>query len=221
MRDVRRAGIAVDGTAGGGTLLTERVLVVSQKAKLIEVNADYAIFDQLGQDWHGSRGRPEPHDEGGGARSEWEQRLQIIDANGGLLMTLTRPATLLKSKVIVRDPSGGEIGQIVQKNLGIFGAFQLHLGVRGQAVGAITGEDWNAWNFSVEDDARNEVARIGKSWAGLAKEVMFSKKDNYVVQINRPLADPMRSLVVAAALAIDTVLRQGQLESPRLSKGRG
>lgn len=38
-RDVRRAGVAAGGQVGGGTLFTEPVLVVSQKAKLLEVNA--------------------------------------------------------------------------------------------------------------------------------------------------------------------------------------
>jgi hypothetical protein len=42
----------------------------------------------------------------------------------------------------------------------------------------------------------------------LAKE-RFTKADNYVVQIHRPLEEPLRSLVIAAALAIDTALKQG------------
>ena len=33
---------------GGGTIFTEPVLVVNQKAKLIEVNNEYAIYDQHG-----------------------------------------------------------------------------------------------------------------------------------------------------------------------------
>ncbi|MEO6886592.1 MAG: DUF2510 domain-containing protein, partial [Jatrophihabitantaceae bacterium] len=48
--DVARAGQA--GTAafaGGGSLFTEPVLIVNQKAKLIEINNEYAIFNQAGQ----------------------------------------------------------------------------------------------------------------------------------------------------------------------------
>ena len=40
---------------------------------------------------------------------------------------------------------------------------------------------------------------ITKTWEGLAK-TMFTTADNYVVQIHRPLEDPLRLLVVAAAL---------------------
>src|SRR5215212_4621871 len=35
--------------AGGGTLFSEPVLVVNQKAKLIELTNEYAVFNQQGQ----------------------------------------------------------------------------------------------------------------------------------------------------------------------------
>ena len=37
---------------------------------------------------------------------------------------------------------------------------------------------------------------------------MFTTADNYVVQIHRPLEEPLRSLVVPAALSVDTALKQ-------------
>ena len=43
-----RAGVA-DAASGGGTIFTEPVLVVNQKAKLIEINNEYAIYDQHGR----------------------------------------------------------------------------------------------------------------------------------------------------------------------------
>jgi hypothetical protein len=39
---------------------------------------------------------------------------------------------------------------------------------------------------------------------------MFTTADNYVVQVHRPLADPLRQLVVARALCVDTALKQDQ-----------
>ena len=62
-------------------------------------------------------------------------------------------------------------------------------------------------SFSITDAAGSEVARITKTWEGLAK-TMFTTADNYVVQIHRPLEDPLRMLVVAAGLAVDTALKQ-------------
>jgi len=37
---------------------------------------------------------------------------------------------------------------------------------------------------------------------------MFTTADSYVVHIHRPLSDPLRSLVVASALTVDTALKQ-------------
>ncbi|HEY5180456.1 MAG TPA: phospholipid scramblase-related protein, partial [Dermatophilaceae bacterium] len=65
----------------------------------------------------------------------------------------------------------------------------------------------------------DEIARITKTWAGLAKE-MFTKGDNYVVQIHRPLEEPLRSLVIASALAVDTALRQASPGWRQASSGR-
>jgi hypothetical protein len=48
-----------------------------------------------------------------------------------------------------------------------------------------------------------------ETWEGLAK-TMFTTADNYVVQVHRPLADPLRQLVVARALCVDTALKQDQ-----------
>ena len=37
---------------------------------------------------------------------------------------------------------------------------------------------------------------------------MFTTADNYVLQIHRPLEDPLRSLVVASAVSVDLALKQ-------------
>jgi hypothetical protein len=47
-KELRQAGVVPGEQASGGTLLGEPVLVVNQKAKLIEVNAQYAIYNQYG-----------------------------------------------------------------------------------------------------------------------------------------------------------------------------
>ena len=65
-RPASQAGAA----QGGGTIFTEPILVVNQKAKLIEVNNEYAIFDQHGRQIgavrqvgpeHGQEGHPRAH----------------------------------------------------------------------------------------------------------------------------------------------------------------
>jgi uncharacterized protein YxjI len=209
-RDVARAGAEGAATPGGGTPLTEPVLVVNQKAKILELTSEYAVFDrdatqigavrQVGQSTARKALR---------LLTSLDQflthRLEIVDMGGRVLLRLTRPAKLLKSRVVVEDASGGEIGQIVQQN--VVGKIRFSLEAGGQAYGSINAENWRAWNFNIQDQTGAEVARITKTWEGLAK-TMFTTADNYVVQIHRPLEDPLRSLVVAAALGVDTALKQ-------------
>jgi uncharacterized protein YxjI len=211
VKDVAKAGVA-PGITGGGSIFTEPVLVVNQKAKLIEVNNEYAIYDQEGTQIGAVR------QVGQSAAKKvlrvltsvdqfMTHKLQVVDMQGNVQLALTRPAKIAKSRVIVQDGAGAEIGQIVQQNL--IGKIRFGLEANGHTYGSINAENWRAWNFSIQDHDGTEVARITKTWEGLAKTV-FTTADNFVVQIHRPLEEPLRSLVVASSLAVDTALKQDQ-----------
>ncbi|HEY3545324.1 MAG TPA: phospholipid scramblase-related protein [Propionicimonas sp.] len=222
-RQVHRLGVANGVDAGGGTLLTEPVLVVNQKAKLFELKSEYAVYNQHGQMVGTVReiGISLTRLAMGG--NDGTRRLQIVDMNGRVLMTLTRPAKVLKSKIIVMGADGTEVGQIVQENVGVLAGlssrFNIHFRLEsgGQRLGSINAESWRAWDFNIQDAAGTEIARITKTWAGLAKE-SFTKADNYVLEIHRPLEERLRSLVVATALAVDTALKQDGDWSHRRSR---
>jgi uncharacterized protein YxjI len=208
VRDVQSVGGAVG--QGGGSIFTEPVLVVNQKAKLIEVNNEYAIYDQHGRQLGAVRQVGQSMAKKAiRVLTSYDQfmthKLQVVDLHGSVLMALTRPAKVLKSRVIVQDQMGNEVGQIVQQNA--IGKIRFALDSGGHTWGSINAENWRAWNFNIQDHTGAEVARITKTWEGLAK-TMFTTADNYVVQIHRPLQDPLRTLVVAAALGVDTALKQ-------------
>ena len=205
----QQAGVAAGGP-GGGTLFTEPVLVVNQKAKLIEVTNEYKVMDQ------GGREIGSVVEVGQSALKKvlrfvssldqfMTHRLEIRDAYGQPQLVLTRPAKFLKSRVIVTRPDGSPVGEIVQQNM--IGKINFAMNAGGQQVGAIKAENWRAWNFAIVDHAGNEVARITKTWEGLAK-TMFTTADNYVLQIHYQLPEPLLSLVVATALTVDTALKQ-------------
>jgi uncharacterized protein YxjI len=210
VNDVQRAGVATAGAHGGGSIFSEPILVVNQKAKLIEVNNEYAIFDQHGRQLGAVRQVGQSMAKKAiRVLTSYDQfmthKLQVVDVHGNVLMALTRPAKVLKSRVIVQDGMGNEVGQIVQQNA--IGKIRFALESGGHTWGSINAENWRAWNFNIQDHGGNEIARITKTWEGLAK-TMFTTADNYVVQIHRPLEDPLRTLVVAAALGVDTALKQ-------------
>ena len=207
---VRGAGLTGKVEGGGGTLLTEPVLVVNQKAKLIELNNQYGVFDQNGVqiasvDQVGQSSMKKAMRLVSSFDQFMTHELHVTDNAGQVIMQLTRPRKVMKSSVVVTDPRGTEIGRIVQKNM--MGKINFGLESGGQTLGAIKAENWRAWNFRIEDAQGTEVARISKTFEGFAK-TMFTTADNYVVQIHQRMAEPLNTLIVASALCIDTALKQ-------------
>ncbi|MGI8758521.1 MAG: LURP-one-related/scramblase family protein [Acidimicrobiales bacterium] len=200
----------VEPRPGDSALLSAPVLVVNQKTKLIELTNEYAVFDehgaqiaavaQIGQ----SKARKVLR-----ALTSIDQflthRLEVRGAEGQLLLSLTRPAKVFKSTVVVTGPGGDDVGRIVQDNM--VGKIHFSLEAGGAKVGSINAENWRAWNFNVCDETGQEVAKITKTWEGVAK-TLFTTADNYVVHLHQPIPEPLRSLVVASALTVDTALKQ-------------
>lgn len=198
------------GVPGAGTLFNQQVLVVNQKAKLIEVTNEYSVFDQHGNTIGsviqvGQSAMRKVLRFVSSIDQYLTHRLEIRDAYGQPQLLLTRPAKFIKSKVIVQRPDGQPVGEIVQQNA--IGKINFAIMVDGQQVGAIKAENWRAWNFAIVDHNEAEIARITKTWEGLAK-TMFTTADNYVLQIHYQLPEPLLSLVVATALTVDTALKQ-------------
>lgn len=206
----RGVGISGPVEGGGGTIFTEPILVVNQKAKIIELNNQYSVFDQHGQ-------QIAAVNQVGQSKAKkvvrlvsnvdqfLTHKLQATDAAGNVLLNITRPAKFLKSTVVVSNGQGQELGKIVQQNA--IGKINFALESNGQQLGAIKAENWRAWNFQIVDHQGVEIARITKTWEGLAK-TMFTTADNYVVQIAHRAPEPLNSLIVASALSIDTALKQ-------------
>ena len=204
----KQAGIA--GVTGGGTLFDSPVLVVNQKAKLIELTNEYAIYDAEGRQL-GSAVEVGQNVVRKAVRllGNFDQflshRYEVRDSGGRTVLSLHRPAKFVKSRIVVTGANGAEAGTIRQENA--IGKIRFALEVGGQRVGGIQAENWRAWDFAINDAQGAEVARIKKTFEGVAK-ALFTTADNYVVRIHRPLEEPLRTLVVAAAVSVDTALKQ-------------
>ncbi|MDP1793221.1 MAG: phospholipid scramblase-related protein [Acidimicrobiales bacterium] len=194
----------------GTSILNQQVLLVNQKAKFIELTNEYKVSDgdgnpvgsvvQVGQ----SKARKVLR-----FVSNVDQflthKLEVREADGTVALRLTRPAKIMKSTVVVESADGKEIGKIRQQN--VIGKINFAFEVGERQIGSIQAENWRAWNFAVVDETGTEVARITKKWEGVVKAT-FTTADNYFVQIHKPLTDPLRALVIAAALCVDTALKQ-------------
>ncbi|MGZ4138099.1 MAG: phospholipid scramblase-related protein [Actinomycetota bacterium] len=193
-------------------LLTRERLVFNQKAELVEVNIDFAIRDEQGNEI----GRVTQEGQSQLKKlarlvSSLDQfmthTLAVYDASGAKVVSLTRPRKIMRSTVEVRDAADALVGRIVQQNM--IGKIRFGLeDAQGQAVGSINAENWRAWNFSIQDQAGAEVARITKTWEGLAK-TMFTTADDYLLEVSSPTVTPtVRQLILASAAGVDLALKQ-------------
>ena len=108
--------------------------------------------------------------------------------------------------MVVRGLSGHEIGQIARTLSFDYSRFKLQ--ADGRTVGTIKGENSRQSDFSIQDASGAEIGRITRTHAGVLKE-MLTRADNYVVEIPSPSRGQLLCLLLmAAALAVDTALRQ-------------
>ena len=191
-------------------LLGVNRLVFSQKAKLIELTNEYKIRDEQGQEIGVMR------QEGQTALkraarfvSSLDQfmthTLAVYDNSGAKVLELTRPRKFMKSKLLVADGSGRQVGTIVQKN--VFGKIRFGFETPQGQIGEIRAENWRAWNFAIVDHTEQERGRITKKWEGLAK-TMFTTADNYVLELDPSITGDFRLMVLASAAGVDTALKQ-------------
>jgi len=206
----QRAGLAPTAASGGGTIFTEPILVVNQKRKVIELNTEFAVFDQHGNQIGAVRQVGQSTAKKvmrfvSSVDQYMTHKFQVVDLQGNVALTLTRPAKLVKSKILVGDGHGNPIGEVIQQNA--IGKIRFSMEAGGHTYGSINAENWRAWNFAILDHSGAEIARITKTWEGLAT-TLFTTADSFVVQIHRQLDDPLRSMVVASALCVDVALKQ-------------
>ena len=136
-------------------LLEAERLVISQKAKLIELTNQYMIRDAEGNEL----GYVQEEGQSKAKKvlrfvSNVDQflthRLAIYDSAGTRILQMTRPAKLLKSRLKVEDGAGRPVGEIVQEN--VFGKIRFKMvSTSGESLGEIRAENWRAWDFAIVD----------------------------------------------------------------------
>lgn len=192
-------------------LLSHDVLVISQKAKVIEMTNEYRVFDDAGIQIGTIRELEQSTTKKAvrlfsGVDQFLTHKLGVFDRDGEQVLLLARPAKLLKSKIKVSDAQGTERGAILQDNVVGPKHFALVDG-SGARIGSIDGEDWMSWDFAIHDRTGAEVGRITKKWAGILKEG-YTTADTYILQIEAEVSSDLRLLMFASAAGLDVALKQ-------------
>ena len=135
-------------------------------------------------------------------------KLEIIDLEGEVLVTLNRGWTFWMSKIVLTNGNGDLLGSIKQKFVFLKPTFKI-FDENENIIATISG-DWKGWNFSIKDDNGNHIGTITKKWNGILKEA-FTTADKYVVDIVPEFAEDTRKMaIVACAITIDMVLKESK-----------
>jgi hypothetical protein len=121
------------------------------------------------------------------------------------VLIIKRNVGFLRKKVTVLDSTGVQLGYFKSKIFSLGGGF-LVFSPDGQQFADVKG-DWKGWNFKFLDNAGQEMGLVTKKWAGFGKE-LFTSADNYIVEIKDGTTN--NALLLAAAIAIDTVFKEKQ-----------
>jgi uncharacterized protein YxjI len=192
-------------------LLSHDVLVISQKAKIIEMMDEYRVFDDGGNQIGTIREVEQSKTKKAvrlfsGVDQFLTHKLGVFDSYGQQVLMLERPAKLIKSRIKVSDAQGRERGAILQDNVVGKKHFALVDGT-GARIGSIDGENWMSWDFAIHDGTGTEVGRITKEWAGILKEG-YTTADTYILQIEANVSPDLRLLMFASAAGLDVALKQ-------------
>ncbi len=132
--------------------------------------------------------------------------LEVKTLKGEKVLEIKRGVSIFLSTVEVLDEKGNLVGKFKQKFFSIGGKFDV-LDPQDTIICTLKGR-WTSWDFKFLRD-NQELANVSKKWAGLGKE-LFTTADNYMLSINESLSkeDAARSLILAAVLCIDMVIKE-------------
>ncbi|SNT61622.1 Scramblase [Actinomadura meyerae] len=126
------------------------------------------------------------------------RRIVHVEDAGGAPLLIVDKENRRRTRVNTRD--GVHIGSLQNRERYDY----VLLDAAERPVGHLAGNRVGR-KFQVLDAHGGHVAQLDKKWKGAATE-MLTTADRYSLEIFRPLADPLRVLVVAAPLAIDLML---------------
>jgi hypothetical protein len=134
--------------------------------------------------------------------------VELVDHTDAVVLTLVRPLGAGRISVAVLDSEGEDAGRIMQQSLRRNETTYAFLGPNGGFLGDLQSDNWLSWDMRIVDSHGRQIATIGRDFTGLDR-TKFSKPDDYVVRITKPVHEPLRTLVLACALSLEVTVKAG------------
>ncbi|HEX2934818.1 MAG TPA: phospholipid scramblase-related protein [Bacteroidales bacterium] len=134
--------------------------------------------------------------------------IEIKSANGDVLQyVMKKKAAFIRSKVVITDASGNEIGYFRSRVFTIGGRFDVFK-MDDTKIAEVKGK-WTGWDFKFLDLSGKELGSVSKQWSGIGRE-LFTNADNYMIALSPSLQGnaQMMALMLMAGLAIDVVYKE-------------
>ncbi len=126
-------------------------------------------------------------------------RLEVVDHVGVLLFTVELSGEDNHFTATVRDGAGGDRG-VVAKSKGLR---KIHFDLKAHGVvhGTVDAGGWSGFEYRVEQ-AGSEVGRVTKLGSDTILG-MSTTSDDFLLELDRPIEEPLRTLVLACAVSMD------------------
>lgn len=203
------------GQVGSGPLYTAESVLLAQKVKVLGMSKNAGAFELFDPDGT-VIGKFREADDGGMAGAALRalnplkdfatKRYELLDTNEQPLLKIAQGQSIkatLKPKFEVTTAAGTPIGTIEQPK--VFSGRNFVFTVNGAVVGGFKTEGGWSRKFIVTA-AGAQIAEIVKRSLGqtTAKQA-FTHHDSYVLERPRPIPEPLGSLVLISACALDAV----------------
>jgi len=131
----------------------------------------------------------------------------IYDMDEEEVFRIHRPMSFWRARVNIEDADGKIIGYFKSKVFSLGGGFYVY-DHKDRQFAEVKG-DWKGWSFKFLTVDGDELGKVTKKWAGLAKE-LFTSADNYVIALDESVSDieDGNMLLLAAGLAIDIIYKE-------------
>lgn len=190
---------------------TASELFVRQRKEWTEILIDletrnrYAVMDATGE----TLGAVAEVSTGVGAflarvflRSHRPLDVHVVEQDGSALLHLTRPFFWLFSTLDVHGADGAVLGRVERRFGVIYKKYDL-LDEHGRCFARVAAPRWRLWTFPVRGEDGFSEAEISKKWGGGLREI-FTDADTFRVGFGAgSWTRGQRTVVFAAAIAID------------------